>query len=363
MRFCIFCGEKIPDKAVFCPSCGAKQPEQEEITEVVETPVIEEDDSDNIALSLLSKANFASSRGNSKPIIPQYEPKKAKRVDEDGLVIEEKKEEKETKDVSVKVNTPSIKKMEENNTQAPELKIDVQYEEEMDEEDALEMARMMEMMNRGSGESSPILRDIEENIKAEKISENYDSLVGSKEKEPESQPEALENKPVKKDYRNLVYKENSYSEEPEEEEVVRSIQTNSTISTNGEEGMTADERADMKKYKEYKESGQEKKDKEKPVKEGRIRGEGRKKNGRTKEIRRNIDKEIEERDIRDIQHEEIEKKDDIDKNYDGYYENVKPIDFDKMHDNSAVIKTAVTAGVVIVLVCVVFYYIFTFFMQ
>ena len=61
--------------------------------------------------------------------------------------------------------------------------------------------------------------------------------------------------------------------------------------------------------------------------------------------------------------EDVSKKDDVDPDYDGYYENVKPIDFDKMRDNSAVIKTIITAVVFFGLASAVFYMLITFFMQ
>lgn len=140
------------------------------------------------------------------------------------------------------------------------------------------------------------------------------------------------------------------SADEEEEETVKEIKSSSLI---GEEVLTADEKADKEKHEKAK---KEEIEKRKNVK----RGEGRKTNGRKKEVRKNIDREIEKRKVNEIEHEEANIDDD---DYDNYYENVKPIDFDKQRDNSAILKVALTGIVILALAGVSFYYLFTFFMS
>jgi len=409
----MFCGKEIPDQAVFCPSCGARQPEPEKQEEPVDE-IQDETDEDNIALSLLSKANFTSRNNNDKPPTLLYEnkkpEKKAVKIESDGKPVPKKTEpetgreeeqiEKNNFDSSTsKIPTRITQKTED----IPSVEVSAEYEdydEGYDAEDAEIMAKMMSMVQEGASNNAPsILDDITEEIREQHISDNYNDIVGSTEnhavtdsndskkednsntKSASEQKEDIqktkehplgttaskENKKPAYRKRNLSEEDESEKDESGKENSRPLINTNSTISAgNGNDGLTADEIADIEKYKKYKESTEGKADKEERASrnpgEGRtIKGEGRKKGGRAKEIRRNIDKEIAERDIRDIQHEEA--KDDSDKDYDGYYENVKPIDFDKMHDNTAVIKTSITGIAIVALVCIVFYFIITFFLQ
>lgn len=313
MRFCAFCGREIPEQAMFCPSCGTKQPEQEAKTDIQD----DEDESNNAALNLLNKTNFTSGR-SSNPVFPTKEQrpvKKAVKIEENGKAIPQERD-----------SSASILKKEEVPIDIP--KVTVEYDTNTEEDDMME--KMLEMMDEGNDTyTPPIIEDV-------------------KNKNPAS-------KEIKNEATKEPVKVNTDNDSP------MRLKSFSTFSSDDvTEGMEADEIEDMKKYQAYKESEQKKEDDKES--DGRVHtGEGRKKGGRKTEIRRNIDKEIQERDIRKIQHEESEKDDD--KDYDKYYENVKPIDFDKVRDNSAVIKTVLTGLAIVSLVCIVFYFIITFFMQ
>lgn len=117
-----------------------------------------------------------------------------------------------------------------------------------------------------------------------------------------------------------------------------------------EEGILKDEVASKKKNEEAK----------KKEEEGDTR-EGRRKVGRDKAARKNIDRLIANRKVEEIEHEKTVAVDEEDKDYDGYYESVLPIDYDKMRDNSIYVKVGITAAAFFLLASGLFYLIIRFF--
>lgn len=382
MKYCMFCGEQIPDEAIFCMKCGAKLPEQKEIDideEIIEEETDEEED--NIALGLLSKVNFGSKPSRTEPIIPiptKVEKKSEKKIDkiqkiekqdnDNNIIIKEYKpinKLKELKQEEPKLDEP---KQEENYSKEKTLP-ELQEETENINNDGVyfddeipcaidideELSNIDKILNKSENKTQSIIADMEEDlIKNEEIIEKpREDILNIKKKE---------NTNIKKE--KVVYKKRNLSEKDETEDEIQQNKINKDSSlnfSNMNDDLTEDEKADMEKYKKIKEENIDVNDSfdndKKP------KGEGRKSNGRKKEARKNIDKEIASRKINIIEHEEIEKKADIDPDYDGYYENVKPIDFDKQRDNSALIKVIITAAVFLILASSVFYLLITFFIK
>lgn len=379
MRYCMFCGEEMPEQAVFCPSCGAKQPVQEANSKQQKVEEDEEEgDDNNIALNILNKANFSSKSGTGKSIIPVVDNKPEKRA----VRIETepvKKEAEQVKYVEPLIDEENIKAYDE----APPIVFldDDDDDDDLTDEQIRKKAELFSQMEHSQEYVPQILEEIKEEQREKQIEEKekeirqeiFDNREAAKLEKEESNTKTTQkknegelppvpgdnSKPVKKP----IYKKRNLSEEDEsenEDAIPHTMKsTSSLILDDGDSDLTADEKADIEKHKKYKAE----EDDDIALGEGRIKGEGRKKGGRKKEVRKNVDKEIAKRRINDIEHEEVSKKDDVDEDYDGYYENVKPIDFDKMRDNTAIVKTAITGAISIAVACTVFYILFTFFMQ
>lgn len=343
-RFCMFCGKEMPESAAFCPSCGAKQP----IEEPTETPDVkaEEDDDkgeSNAALDILSKANFSTKKQKGASGVIRVEAEKA----EPKKVFDEEPEDR-ADESGEQVEEPVAEEFDDG---IPDVELDDSDPEEYMSDAAIEKIAELEIMTeKGSASSGPaIIEGVSDEEDKKRLQEKIDEIKergagwsGGEYKKPSYQK------------RNL-----SEEDESDEYEAPQSMSTTSHIGSMDE--MTADEKADLEKHKKYKEEEEKEKKKEAGNGEGRVKGEGRKSNGRKKDVRENIDKKIAERKVSDVEHEEA--KDNSDPDYDGYYENVKPIDFDKQKDNTAVVKTALTGVAFIALASAVFYVLVTFFIQ
>lgn len=384
MKFCMFCGEEIPDKAVFCPSCGAKQPIVEEQTE----PEIEEQDTDedSVALNLLNKANFSSVSSRKESIIPMGPAKKhEKKISR----IEPKKQEitSDSDDIHIQTyirkseSTGEITKedISENNANPSQTEntdelnsvISDSNDDFMDAEAERILMSMQEFSESTPNEyQATILEDLKVENTNEKPIEQTKIVVENKSKnEGELKSfDEMSKKPAKHVAREKVhYQKRNLSEEDESDNDVvanAEMKRNSSLGfSNMNDDLTADERADIEKHNQYENSEESKKEDDEELETERVKGEGRKSNGRKKEARKNVDKAIAQRRLNKIEHEEVDKKDDIDPDYDGYYENVRPIDFDKLKDNSSLIKTIVAAASSFGLISLIFYLIITFFLQ
>lgn len=71
-KFCMFCGQSLPDAALFCPSCGNKQ--QVEDTKPKNEEIIEEEDSDE--LDLLSQFGYIKPKQPKNHHLHQHQKKK-----------------------------------------------------------------------------------------------------------------------------------------------------------------------------------------------------------------------------------------------------------------------------------------------
>lgn len=103
-KFCMFCGESLPDAAIFCPSCGNKQ--QIEETKPQKEEVIEEEESDE--LDLLSQFGYIKPR-EPKKTKPPFTPtsKKEQKIDNE---IDDKKDSEESSELEVLTKTFTPKK-------------------------------------------------------------------------------------------------------------------------------------------------------------------------------------------------------------------------------------------------------------
>lgn len=389
MRHCIFCEKEIPENAIFCPSCGAKLPEyKEETKNEIEDNIDDEEDideQDNIALAILSKAVFSSSPTRKESIIPPPVEKKPQR--KITKVIPEEKKEQKVEDIENEFiihdynKTKKESQIEQAETEeTEELGIIIkeyieESEPEYDEETKMLFAKLEEMTQQPNDYIPPMLNDIKEQLEETDISSDIPPKEPEKKQEKEQEkeqetPEAIRpNKEEKNILRNtknkniqkVTYsKRNLSAEDESDDEIVfnSSLRKDSALNyKNINDDLTEDEKADIEKYKKYEEIEGKKEE------TSRKKGEGRKSNGRKKEARKNVDKTIAQRKINVIEHEEVKKNEDVDDDYDGYYENVLPIDYDKQRDNSAIIKTVLTALVFIALASAIFYLLISFFMK
>lgn len=391
MRFCLFCGKEIPENAIFCPSCGGKQPQQETKSEpFVPVEDDDEDEEDNAALNLLSKVNFATTTSRKESIVPTASKKNVKKIEKVEPIqkvehIEKKEEDKIPVNTYIppknnNSNEEQVKNKEELFEEQPieNIEEDVEEdtltisEEEQEVEEYDELQRMydeldaMEENIQPQEYVPPILSDLKEEVKKEQEEkEKTEKVIESfKPKTPPDTTHTEKKEVAQKTERTKVtYKKRNLSEEDESEDDIVNNTTMKTNSSLGFENMnddlTADEKADLEKYKNYKAEDVSDID-EGPIQE---KGEGRKSNGRKKEARKNVDREIAKRKFNIVEHEAVDKKDNVDPDYDGYYENVRPIDYDKQRDNSSLVKVILTAVAFVGLASIVFYMLITFFMQ
>lgn len=375
MKYCIFCGEEIPDNAVFCPSCGAKLP-VEQTQNIPEDVDEDEDEEDSIELSILSKVNFESREVRTESIVPTAPIKKTEKKVQKVQPVKKEEEKKEPNIIQYVRKEQSAEKT--TNIEKDSMQEDIQEDNlEIIEEDEIpvedEMDKLFKSLDDFMEDKNVNVPDIvkeaisdenkeqKEPDKKEITEKKTDETISTKKNE--EIPVKKENKkPVRAKVtykkRNLLEKE---KDEDDEDDIIMSqskMKKDSSLNFNSiNEDLTADEKADIEKYKNIKIEEEEDEN------ISRKKGEGRKSNGRKKEARKNIDKEISKRKFNVIEHEEVEKKDDVDPDYDGYYENVKPIDFDKQRDNSSIIKVAITSIAFLALASLVFYLLITFFMK
>lgn len=388
-KFCVFCGKELPVDALFCQFCGERQPEiksstekekpKEEVSEAVTGDNIEEPTSEiSPEMKLLMQA------GLLKPEKVEREYKEEAKNPEPPKVIlgdpEEKVktiqiktaakpvrkikpiEEKKQEDTIPEIKEPDIEEKSLDQVQKEDFdnldeegeqfssvglhEFDASDYDEYEDEESEEMEEIFEILEGKAPPVQTVVSDITEGIQKEareEIASKEKSLNLEKETEKEEK-----SKPLNR------FKRKNIPASDEDEMPEDLSRKRGKFVYDETAGMTMDEKADYKKAKERKE-------KEKEIRRQEKIGEGRKSNGRKHSVRENIDKLIESRKMEDIEQEEVGKKD-LDPNYDGYYENVKPIDYDKQTDNTASIKVAAVGLGIIALSCVVFYLLFTFFM-
>ena len=336
MKFCVFCGNKIPKEAIFCSSCGSKQPEAEK----------KDENTKATALSLLNQAKF-----QNKDTGKVFENKEMSSGKEKYFVSEKQNVDNYVENVE---NQAAIKKEE-------DVKPDVLAEQTENigiiEEEYVEESAVYDTEDEYIPEPyvPPILLDTTKELEQDQQSKKEESEKEEPEKKESEKEDRKPPKDISKPKRRALYKKRNLSEEDEseKEEIDTTMHRQTSLGYNNTSELLADEKADLKKAENYKEE-EEKKDKSK--------GEGRKAKGRKKEARKNIDKEIANRKINKIEHEQVKKNEDIDPDYDGYYENVKPIDYDKQKDNSSLFKTILTVFTLIALISGIFYILITFFL-
>lgn len=194
----------------------------------------------------------------------------------------------------------------------------------------------------------------DEEIPDDKLVEPEHTTVSPENKDRKFNPTGRSRSSYRK--RNLSEEDESVDETFSTDSV--KISSGITMDSDEDPDMLADEKEDLKKYKAMKAKEKEEQDAIKKSQE--VAAEGRTKTKRQKETRKNIDFIISQRKVNEIQHEEVNVKG-LDPDYDGYYETVKPIDFDKQKDNSAIVKTVLTGVVGFALISIVFYVLFSFF--
>lgn len=379
MRFCVFCGKEIPENAMFCPACGGKQPEQT----VDSSPEIDEnndeDEEDNAALNLLSKVNFATTLSRKESIVPTSSQRNTKKIEK--VQVAKKPEVlKKQEEIPVEKYSPSQEESSPENYESddsdPDVIVVAVDDSDSDNDENDELQKMFDELDKMDetpvNNVPPILTELKDNVEKEQetkreTEKTVQEVTGNipKEEKPLETSTVDKELSAKTKREKVTYHKRNLSEEDESEDevVTQTMKKNSSLGyDNINDDLTADEKADLEKYKNYKKEDHHEMDDidSEPETE---RGEGRKSNGRKKEARKNVDKEISKRKVNIVEHEAADKKDNVDPDYDGYYENVRPIDYDKQKDNSSLIKVVLTAAAFVGLASAVFYLLFTFFMK
>lgn len=390
--------------------------QKEQDTEIIE------DEEDNIALSLLSKTKFSKVPTKKESIIPnsklntiteiksdkveekkdegivikKYIPKNKKQVEtskpvEAPKIIETPKPVETSKPVEITEPIENPKPVEPKQIEVPKSSEPIEAQS-IENTEPLEISKTIEEPQQE--EPSPLtplvndrddyyddeipclpeveekLNDIDKELKKSELNSNsiiadLDNNTTEDNKPEKNNKESGKKFNPERHRERVVYKKRNLSEEDEtENEISSSREMNRSSSlgiSNMNDDLNADEKADLEKYKKIKEENINVDDDS--VLNLKKSNEGRKSSGRKKEARKNIDKEISSRKVNIIEHEEVKKEKDIDPDYDGYYENVKPIDFDKQRDNSSIIKVVLTSAIFLILISSVFYFLLTFFMQ
>jgi len=312
MKFCMFCGQEIQTEAVFCPFCGKSQNMPENTDPKVKTVNIEK-------------------------IKPSQSEKKIERVNLSSIKTKEKQQnEKEDNDFLIK--------------DIGELEVEDGFFGYDEDDDLLkELEQTISESQKQKDTSDDIMKDM-----LDSNNENSDDYNDGDDYDGLNIDDYESNKTTGKRKFDYDGKSIDTTEEDaldESDGVSRQIEQNSLI---GKNSLTADEKAEQELEKKEKE------EKKKNIK----KGEGRKSTGRKKEARKNVDREIAKRKVNEIEHEEISAAEqELDKDYDGYYENVKPIDFDKQRTSGAMIQVILTGAAVLAIAGIAFYYLFTFFMS
>lgn len=393
-KFCIHCGEKIPQEAVFCPFCGGKQ--ESVVSEVKKINKKAEDDF----------FGEEHKKGSIKKIdlsfIDEEEPEQT--AEDKGTSEESEEDEKDNGDEKDK--DEQIKSVTEESTSVfANADIDEKSMEEIEKafslfedqsenyqekqgEDTAEQNHEEEeketgddSMKEDSANDSSKVESQKPNISArdrllnkmnggkEDSGEKQNKDDDTEEREERGKKKVPLKKKKEKQQKNSRpprsprtprQGNNVKKEEETEEGVLDASGMDEDESDAGSvSGFSYEEKGVMKDEVAAQEKRQ--KEKEKQIEDGDSR-EGRKKKGRTKQARKNMDKIIASRKVEDIEHEEVKQEDlEEDKDYDGYYESVLPIDHDKMRDNSAYIKVGITATLFFGMAVGLFYLIISFF--
>ena len=381
---CMFCGSELPDVAQFCPSCGKKQPEVQELQQKTK-PQIQTEDEDSAELDLLSQFGFIQQPKKKEPPfkptavknipkpepvieqvkkeeIPSFEYKKDSAPEKKSEpVIEHKKEELHPKPVHVKesVNVKEMAKKESVVTVHEEEKVETSIVPEKTEkstsrhhsrrnrtqETALpfqptekkEEINVNAMPTQNTSEAKYELPDDfkvtdEEETSLDDLIEMIDP---EEEKRLREEQEKKEAEAIAAKRKTVVPKRKNFSESDDEEEQFDTVLSDkSTSNFEFSEGY-ADEIQDTKRRKEAKVEDDD--DYIRPERrrhvEGRknIQSKKRKKSSRNDDINKKIYNI--EQDLSQLDPEERE--------YDGYYENVLPI------DNGQIQKTKINPKIVL----------------
>lgn len=376
-KYCVFCGSELPDVAQFCPICGKKQPaiQTESETKIKPTQSKKEsfeDEEDSAELDLLSQFGFVSTPKKTPPFKPttikQQEVKTPsdKNTKKENPILTQPESTKNTKIVDVEIEedipqTQPIKKTEEkieiNNTTNKEKEVipektQLKKEEKISTNANQKVRRQSVRQDRGTipfqptqkeeptnamptTSSSDVKYDLPEDFNKEIENEfNADSLFETTPPEEEEamrkaqaeqkdkEAEAIAAKRKKNDFKK---KKKEISVDDEEESFNTTLKDNSnSVHMLEKETLYADE-------------VQENIDRKKAVVDDDDDTPVRPERHRKVEGRKNIDKADKRKRRRSAREVDINKKiynieqdmsqiDPEEEEYDGYYENVLPLD-------------------------------------
>lgn len=428
-KFCMFCGQSLPDAALFCPSCGNKQ--QVEDTKPKNEEIIEEEDSDE--LDLLSQFGYIKPKQPKKPPfaptskkeeVEKPTPKESeqslelemltktynketskketvvetpvkkdkvqeKKVEETSKKIEltvkkeENKEELKEKNVTKPLHKESIEikketsSVVENTTKTENTQKDIQKPKARRQsvrhgQTQTESVPFKPTESRKNENAMPVMEEKEEKYELPEdfsITDNesdefcsLDEMLDISEKMEEEKKlkeeleqkkqakkeelEAISAKKPQKGARGFFRKRKETVNVDEEEEFkteLTSVDGGKTMME--KETLYADEIADNEKYKETSTDS----DMDEDTDERTRTGEGRKQvQTNTKQRRKSARSSDIDKKVYNIEHDQSE-MDPEELEYDGYYENVLPIDYDSLEKQkiNPKIVLAVLGGIAI----------------